>query len=89
ENIKVHKGKQLSEVINLSINQSLSRTIITSLTTFLVVFILALFGGQVLFGFSIAMLIGVIVGTYSSMYVAAPILIAWSHKFKEKDEKKK
>ncbi len=89
ENIKIHKGKPLSEVINLSINQSLSRTIITSLTTFLVVFVLALFGGQVLFGFSIAMLIGVIVGTYSSMYVAAPILIAWSHKFKEKDEKKK
>lgn len=89
ENIKIHKGKPLKEVINLSINQSLSRTIITSLTTFVVVLILALFGGQVLFGFSIAIVIGVIVGTYSSMFVAAPILIAWEHHFKEKENKKK
>ncbi|MEA2077293.1 MAG: protein translocase subunit SecF, partial [Candidatus Marinimicrobia bacterium] len=79
ENIKIHKGKPLQEVINLSINQSLSRTIITSLTTFVVVLILAIFGGQVLFGFSIAIVIGVIVGTYSSMFVAAPILIIWGH----------
>ena len=89
ENIKIHKGKPLKEVINLSVNQSLSRTIITSLTTFVVVLILAIFGGQVLFGFSIAMVVGVIVGTYSSMFVAAPILIAWEHRFKEKEEKKK
>ena len=89
ENIKIHKGKPLLDVINISINQSLSRTIITSLTTFVVVLILAIFGGQVLFGFSIAMVVGVIVGTYSSMFVAAPILIAWEHRFKEKEEKKK
>ncbi|MEA2077310.1 MAG: protein translocase subunit SecF, partial [Candidatus Marinimicrobia bacterium] len=82
-------GKPLQEVINLSINQSLSRTIITSLTTFVVVLILAIFGGQVLFGFSIAIVIGVIVGTYSSMFVAAPILIIWGHHFKDKDEKNK
>lgn len=89
ENIKIHKGKPLKDTINMSINQSLSRTIITSLTTFFVVLILAIFGGQVLFGFSIAMVVGVIVGTYSSMFVAAPILIAWEHRFKEKDEPKK
>ena len=89
ENIKIHKGKPLKEVINLSVNQSLARTIITSLTTFVVVLILAIFGGQVLFGFSIAMVIGVIVGTYSSMFVAAPILIAWEHRFKEKEGKDK
>ncbi len=89
ENIKIHKGKPLKEVINLSVNQSLSRTIITSLTTFVVVLILAIFGGQVLFGFSIAMVVGVIVGTYSSMFVAAPILIAWEHRFKEKEGKDK
>lgn len=89
ENIKIHKGKPLTDVINLSVNQSLSRTIITSLTTFIVVLILAIFGGQVLFGFSIAMVVGVIVGTYSSMFVAAPILIAWSHRFQEKEDKKK
>lgn len=89
ENIKIHKGKPLKDVINLSVNQSLGRTIITSLTTFLVVLILAIFGGQVLFGFSIAMVVGVIVGTYSSMFVAAPILIAWEKHFKEKEDKKK
>ncbi len=89
ENIKIHKGKPLKEVINLSVNQSLARTIITSLTTFVVVLILAIFGGQVLFGFSIAMVVGVIVGTYSSMFVAAPILIAWEHRFKEKKGKDK
>jgi len=89
ENIKVHKGKLLSDVIDLSINQSLSRTVITSLTTFLVVLILAIFGGQVLFGFSIALVVGVVVGTYSSMYIAAPILVMWGHKFKEKEETKK
>ncbi len=89
ENIKIHKGKPLKDVINLSVNQSLSRTIITSLTTFVVVLILAIFGGQVLFGFSIAMVVGVIVGTYSSMFVAAPILIAWAHRFQDKDDKNK
>ena len=89
ENIKIHKGKPLKEVINLSVNQSLARTIITSLTTFVVVLILAIFGGQVLFGFSIAMVVGIIVGTYSSMFVAAPILIAWEHRFKEKEGKDK
>ncbi|MDD4961414.1 MAG: protein translocase subunit SecF [Candidatus Marinimicrobia bacterium] len=92
ENLKVHKGKPITDIINYSINESLSRTVITSVTTFLVVVILALFGGQVLFGFSIAMVIGVIVGTYSSMYIAAPILVVWGHKFKEKEkpeEKKK
>jgi preprotein translocase SecF subunit len=89
ENIKVHKGKALPEVINISINESLSRTIITSLTTFAVVLILAIFGGQVLFGFSIAMVVGVIVGTYSSMFVASPILVVWGHQFKEKEQKKK
>lgn len=89
ENLKTHKGKALENVVNLSINQSLSRTIITSLTTFFVVLILALFGGQTLFGFSIAMVVGVIVGTYSSMFVASPVLLLWEHRFKESENKKK
>jgi len=89
ENIKIHKGKALKDVINLSVNQSLSRTVITSLTTFLVVFILAIFGGQVLFGFSIAMVVGIIVGTYSSMFIAAPVLVMWENYFKDKEDKKK
>lgn len=89
ENLKTHKGKTLESVVNLSINQSLSRTIITSLTTFFVVLILAVFGGQTLFGFSIAMVVGVIIGTYSSMFVASPVLLLWEHRFKESEAKKK
>lgn len=86
EDMKVHKGKPIAEVINLSINKSLSRTVITSLTTFFVVIVLALFGGEVLFGFSIALVIGVIVGTYSSIFIASPILVIWGHKFIEKEK---
>lgn len=89
ENKLSHKNKSFPDIINLSINESLSRTVITSMTTFLVVLILVLFGGEVLFGFSIAMLIGVIVGTYSSSFVASPILIIWEKKFGKKDLKRK
>ncbi|MGC9513029.1 MAG: protein translocase subunit SecF [Fidelibacterota bacterium] len=89
ENRRTHKNKTFPDVINLSINESLSRTVITSLTTFLVVLILVLFGGEVLFGFSIAMLIGIIVGTYSSSFVASPLLIIWDKKVRQKDIKKK
>ncbi|BFN37228.1 protein translocase subunit SecF [Fidelibacter multiformis] len=89
ENRLTHKNKAFPDVINLSINESLSRTVITSLTTFLVVLILVLFGGEVLFGFSIAMLIGIIVGTYSSSFVASPLLIIWDKKVRQKDIKKK
>jgi len=62
-------------VINDSINQTLSRTLITSLTTLLVLFSLILFGGEVLFGFSFALIIGVIIGTYSSIYIASSTLL--------------
>jgi len=75
ENLKRSRDKSLKEVINDSINQTLSRTIITSGTVFLVVAVLYFMGGEVLRGFSFAMLIGVVVGTYSSIYIAAPILI--------------
>ncbi|MEA1986890.1 MAG: protein translocase subunit SecF [Candidatus Marinimicrobia bacterium] len=81
EDIGAYKNtKTFKEIINLSINQSLSRTVITSLTTFLVVLVLVIYGGEVLFGFSVAMLIGVVVGTYSSAFIAAPLLIYWKHK---------
>lgn len=83
------RNKNLIEIINISINQSLSRTFITSITTFLVVLVLVLFGGEVLFGFSVAMLIGVVVGTYSSAFVAAPLLIWWDEKYGSKQKKKK
>ncbi len=75
ENVKAMKQVTYSEIVNRSLNDSLSRTIITSITTFFVVFILFLFGGEVIHYFAFAMLIGVIVGTYSSIYVASPIVV--------------
>ena len=75
ENIKVLKRETYTKIINQSINESLSRTIVTSLTTFVVVMVLWLFGGEVIHNFALAMIIGVIVGTYSSIYVASPIVI--------------
>ena len=74
ENIKVRRRDDYLTIINSSINESLSRTIITSLTTFFVVMILWLFGGEVIHNFAFAMMVGVIVGTYSSIYVASPIV---------------
>jgi len=80
ENLKVERRKPIFDIINHSVNQSLSRTLNTSITTFIPVIILFVFGGSVLRGFSLALLIGVIVGTYSSMYIANPILYAWAKK---------
>ena len=75
ENVKSLKSSSMESVINQSINDSLSRTIVTSLTTFLVVFILFLVGGEVIHTFSFAMIVGVVIGTYSSIFVASPIVI--------------
>ena len=75
ENVKSLKSSSMESVINQSINDSLSRTIVTSLTTFLVVLILFLVGGEVIHTFSFAMIVGVIIGTYSSIFVASPIVI--------------
>ena len=75
ENVKGLKNATLSSVINESINQSLSRTIITSLTTLFVVMVLFLVGGEVIHTFAFAMIVGVIVGTYSSVFVASPVVI--------------
>ena len=80
ENLKTEGRRPIFDIINHSVNQSLSRTLNTSITTFIPVVILFLFGGSVLRGFSLALLIGVIVGTYSSMYIANPILYAWTVK---------
>ncbi|MED5426275.1 MAG: protein translocase subunit SecF [Candidatus Neomarinimicrobiota bacterium] len=74
ENIKTMKKVALDEIINKSINQSLSRTIVTSLTTFFVVLVLFLAGGEVIHTFAFAMIIGVLVGTYSSIFIASPIV---------------
>jgi len=78
ENLKRMKMKGLEEIINTSINQTLSRTIITSLTVWIVLWILFIFGGSVIRDFALALLIGVFTGTYSSIYIASPILIEWN-----------
>ncbi len=75
ENVKGLKSANFRSVINKSINESLSRTIVTSVTTFLVVLILFLVGGEVIHSFAFAMIVGVIVGTYSSIFVASPVVI--------------
>lgn len=75
EDSKLMRGESKETIINRAINQTLSRTIMTSLTVFLTILILFIFGGEVTRGFAFAMLIGVITGTYSSIFVAAPILI--------------
>ena len=80
ENIKVLKRETYTKIINQSINESLSRTIVTSLTTLVVVTVLWLFGGEVIHNFALAMIIGVIIGTYSSIYVASPIVIYFHDK---------
>ena len=66
-----------SEIVNKSINQTLSRTVLTSGLTFLTAISLYIFGGQVLNGFSFALVVGIIVGTYSSIFIASPILVFW------------
>jgi preprotein translocase subunit SecF len=83
ENLKIMRREGLEPLINKSINQTLSRTVLTSGLTLLTALALFLFGGQVLNGFSFALVAGIIVGTYSSVFVASPILIFW-HNFLEK-----
>jgi len=77
ENLKLHMRGTFSSIVNASINQTLSRTVLTSGLTFLTALSLFLFGGQVLNGFSLALVIGIIIGTYSSIFIASPILIFW------------
>ena len=77
ENIKLLRRDRLADIVNKSINQTLSRTILTAGLTFLTVLALFLFGGEVLHGFSFALVIGILIGTYSSIAIAAPILVAY------------
>jgi len=75
ENVKSLKRLTYTQVVDHSINDSLGRTIITSVTTFIVVLVLWLFGGEVINLFAFAMMVGVIVGTYSSIFVACPLVV--------------
>jgi preprotein translocase subunit SecF len=77
ENLRIPMRGSFPEIVNASINQTLSRTILTSGLTFLTALSLFLFGGQVLNGFSFALVVGIIVGTYSSIFIASPILVFW------------
>ncbi len=84
ENIGKQRKSALPDIINTSINQTLSRTILTSVTTLFVVVTLFLFGGGIIHDFAFAMIAGVVVGTYSSIFVASPILLAWQGRTKKK-----
>ena len=75
ENLKKYSDIKIYELTNISINQTLSRTLITSMTTLLALLSIFIFGGAILKGFSFAMIVGVIIGTYSSIYIANPILV--------------
>lgn len=86
ENLRKFKKMPLGDVIDLSINETLSRTVITGSTGILALLGLAVFGGPTLFAFSIIMIFGIIVGTYSSIYVAAPVILLWGVKRGEEAE---
>jgi len=77
ENLKKSKKSSVENTVNLSINQVLSRTVVTSLTTLLVVTSIFILGGDVLHDFAFALLAGILIGTYSSIFVASPLLVAW------------
>ena len=76
ENFRTQREMDSREMIDLSLNQTLGRTVVTSLTTLLVLFALFIFGGEMIKGFSLALILGVIVGTYSSIYVVANMLMS-------------
>jgi len=87
EGIQISKRSDLAEIIDESVTQTLSRTTLTSLTTFFVVLTLFLFGGEIIRGFSFTLLVGVVVGTYSSIFVASPILMWLGFSVKEYRQK--
>ena len=90
ENLGKYHRLNISDIANLSINETLARTIITSVTTLLALFSIFILGGEILRGFSFAMILGVLIGTYSSIFVASPILKTFkvSYKTLEKEEEK-
>ncbi len=83
ENLHKNLKEALANIFNQSINEVLSRTIITSLTVFLASMALFLFGGEVIHDFAFALVIGVVVGTYSSIFVASPLVMVWENRAKK------
>ena len=88
ENLRLMRKETLGQVINISINQTLSRTILTSGFTFLAVVAIYLFGGEVLNGFSFALTVGIIIGTYSTIGIAGPIVELWYRTVDQKSGRK-
>jgi preprotein translocase subunit SecF len=89
ERIKLDRGKPLTEIMDLAINQTLSRTIITSGLTLLVVIALYLFGGDVINTFAFVLLVGILVGTYSSIYIASPVALGFTRLFERRKQAKR
>ncbi len=81
ENLKAMRREAYDSLVNTSINQSLSRTVVTSVTTFMVVLVLYLGGGEVIKNFAFALIIGVVIGTYSSIFVASPVIVEWEARY--------
>jgi len=79
ENLRLYRGKgyKYIDILNISINETLSRTILTSLTTLFTVFVLFIFGGIAIHDFTLALLVGIVIGTYSSIFIASPIVLIW------------
>jgi preprotein translocase SecF subunit len=77
ENLTLHKGKSYVDIANLSVNETLSRTILTSLTVLFTVVIMVLFTGGAIYEFALAMMIGLMAGTYSTIYIATPVMLMW------------
>ena len=80
ENRRKMRREPFARIINSSINETLSRTLLTSLTTLIVVLILFIYGGGVIHDFAFALMVGVLVGTYSSIFVASPIILSWQER---------
>ncbi len=84
ENLRKYHKNTLEFIINRSVNETLSRTLLTSVTTLMVVVALFTLGGGIIHDFAFAMIVGVLIGTYSSIYVASPILLAWQGRGRRK-----
>jgi preprotein translocase subunit SecF len=88
ENLRVLRKESLFQILNISINQTFARTLLTSFTTFISVFALFVFGGEVLNGFSFALTVGILIGTYSSIAIASPIVEWWYRTIEQKPKRK-
>jgi len=89
ENIKGIRKQPLKDIVNSSINQVMSRTVLTSFTTLLVVLALFIFGGAVIHDFAFALLIGILIGTYSSIFIASPTILVWESVIPSKEKRGK